>query len=101
MTDQIDAVEDEAAAPETTAPERARPSKAERLEAKAARLREAEARRAEAAAAAQGPGLRPRPSGLIVAVTVLAVVTAALATLLTVGFIYWKHQRDLQSVRSE
>lgn len=107
MTDQIDApVEDEAdapeaAAPQAAAPERAKPTKAERLEAKAARLREAEARRAEAAAAAQDAGPRRRPTGLIVAVTVLAVLATALATLLTVGFISWKHQRDLQSARSD
>jgi len=92
MTDQIDA------AVETDAPERAKPTKAERLEAKAARLREAEARRAEAVDAA---GPRRRSTGLVVAVAVLAVLATALATLLTVGFISWKHQRDLQSARSE
>lgn len=96
MTDQIEAtVEAQAAEPDTGASERAKPTKAERLEAKAARLREAEARRAEAAT-----GPQPRSRGLIVAVVVLALLATALATLLTVGFFSWKHQRDLQSART-
>lgn len=76
-------------------------SKAEKLEAKAARLREAEERRAEAAAQRASAGTTPRPTGLIVAVCLLSLITAALVAVLIVGYLSWQHQRDLNSARAQ
>jgi Mce-associated membrane protein len=63
-------------------------TKAERLEAKAARLREQDERRAE-----QG-GSAASNTGLVVAVSLLGVLSAVLVALLLVGYFSWRHQRD-------
>lgn len=75
-------------------------TKAERLEAKAARLREQDERRAEQrriAADAGGSSAGPPPgssTGLIVAVSLLGVLSTVLVVLLVLGYFSWRHQRD-------
>ena len=76
-----------------------KPSKAERLEAKAARLREADERRAAEREAAGTGEARPNPR-LVVAVVALGVLAAALVAVLIVGFLSWRHQRDVDSART-
>ncbi|MCW2596967.1 MAG: hypothetical protein JWP39_2855 [Jatrophihabitans sp.] len=81
-------------------PERPK-TKAERLEAKAARLRAADERRAELAAAraAAGVPVRPRSTGLIAAMAVLAVLVVALGAVVAVLVPAWLHQRDVNAAR--
>jgi Mce-associated membrane protein len=102
MTEKLDDRSD--AAPEATEPgeqkteQKTRLSKAERLEARAARLREAEERRAAQAAAI--PDRAQRSRALVIALSVLSAVTAALVTLLVITFVSWNHQRDVNSART-
>jgi Mce-associated membrane protein len=96
-----DEVHAESVEPEATKPVKL--SKAERLEAKAARLREAEERRAEerrAASERSAVGQPPRSrTGLVVAVSVLGVLSAGLVAVLVIGYLSWQHQRDVNSAR--
>jgi Mce-associated membrane protein len=82
-----DAIGETADGAEVAAP---RLTKAQRLEARAARLREAEQRRAADAAA----GKPVPPRGLVIALAALTAVAVALAALLVVTFIGWKHRGD-------
>ncbi|HEV7207017.1 MAG TPA: hypothetical protein VGN18_20615 [Jatrophihabitans sp.] len=74
-------------------------TRAEKLEAKAARLRELEQRRAERAAdreAETGRGSK----GLLVAVSVLAVLVLTLGTLVAILVPTWLHQKHVNAARA-
>lgn len=97
MTEKLDELAETASEAEPPSLVKTKPTKAERLEAKAARLREAEERRAAGTEGARPPARR----GFVIATAVLAALTAALATLLVITYVAWRHQQEVNAARDD